>query len=322
MDQDRDQPDGASSPRPAEVPQDDLIARLLEGKDDLEAAPEAPEKLFESLPEPASEAPSGASDRDVRGRLPEWFLPPAGPGDKWAHRRGEPRTFAFLWTLYLLMATVTMFWKVLRTGVPTLDIYRPSVRLLLVAAAVGATMIWPMVRMCQESPGKRRAAHVLADVMVLLLPLQAVLWPQMLLAQWSFAVVLAANLLLCAWVVALAPVVLRGWDLRGGWRAIPVGTCVVLIAAGPLIGMTARALTGAGTGLGHWALSSPLTGIYQITSVELGASRRGEVAGWQWSAIGMTWVFAGLSWVWAALRGWGGAAPEETGGLAPEPTPA
>jgi hypothetical protein len=312
-------------PNNAAIPPDDFIGQLLEGKaDEVDSAvnpPAAPEPALPAAVVEAMATPESVLRPAGRRRwLPEWFLPPGGPGDRWAHRRGEPRTFAFLWTLYLLMATVMMFWKVLRTGVPTLDIYRPSIRGLLVAATLGATAVWLMVRMCQESPAGRRVWHALADVMVLMFPLQAVLWPQLFLAQWSFEVILAVDLLIMGWVVATAAVLVRGWELRGGWRAGPVGAWIVVLSAGPLIGMTARALSAAGTGLGVWAMSSPLTGVYHLTHVEAGSSRRGEVAGWEWQAIATTWAVAGLLWALAAARGWGRG--PRTGALAPEPRPA
>lgn len=304
------QPDPASGAAPGTP--DDLMSQLLEGK---------AETGVDLYPQDAAstDTVSAATSKRI---LPEWFLPPAGPGDRWAHRRGEPRTFAFLWTLYLLLATVAMFWKVLRAGVPTLDIYRPAMRVLLVSAAAGATVVWPMIRLCQESPRGKRVAHAIADVVVILLPLQAVLWPQVLLAQWSAEVVLAVDLLFGAWVAMCGAIVLWGWERRGVWRAMPVGLCILVVGVGPLIGLTARALSGAGTGLGHWSLASPLTGVYALTHVEIGDARRGEVEGWQWAAIGATWVMAVLTWVLALIRGWGGRGVTETGGVASEPSPA
>lgn len=300
------------------IASEELINRLLEGKCDGGSAetgagaervdslpPPLPDdgELFEPIPGNRVRAGRRGSRRG--GFLPEWFLPKPGPRDRWAHRRGEPRTFAFLWTLYLLLATVAMFWKVLRVGAPTLDIYRPAMQLLLLSAAVGATVIWPMVRLCQEAPAERRWSHVWADVAVIMLPFQAVLWPQVLLAQWSGAVVLAVDLLLGAWVVLMGVLVLAGWERRGWWRALPLALGILLLGAGPLVGMASRAVGSSGSGLGDWWMSSPFTGILELTRVEQTEARRGIVDEREWALIGLTWVGAIVSWGLARLAGIG-----------------
>src|SRR5947207_1904454 len=69
--------------------------------------------------------------------------------DPWAHRRGEPRIFAFLWTLFLFAATGFTFMAAVSMGGTSADVMRPATRALLAVTAAGVVLIWPMVRLSQ-----------------------------------------------------------------------------------------------------------------------------------------------------------------------------
>jgi hypothetical protein len=122
--------------------------------------------------------------------------------DRWAHRRGEPRTFAFLWTLFLFAATATTFLAVLSSGSSSPDVMRPATRILLAVTATGIVLVWPMIRLSQTAD-RNPIIGVAQDLVVILIPVQAVIWPQWLgwLGRWPFEVIAAVAALAVAWAV-------------------------------------------------------------------------------------------------------------------------
>lgn len=190
--------------------------------------------------------------------------------DRWAHRRGEPRVFAFLWTVFLLAVTTIGFVSVGFGGPVTLDVYRPAARILLVTTVIGITVLWPMTRLAQSLPPRGAAVGpVLRDLAVVMLPVQAVLWPQVWLAAWPRGVVttidgvmLAWGLLTAGWLaVAMRMVAAResgespvASATRTGWMAC--GAAMVLAAPVAMaLGMSGVEVT----------MLSPLTAIYELT---------------------------------------------------------
>src|SRR5437867_4288680 len=69
--------------------------------------------------------------------------------DPWSHRRGEPRLFAFLWTLFLFAATGITFMTAVSLGGNSADVMRPATRALLALTGAGVVLLWPMVRLSQ-----------------------------------------------------------------------------------------------------------------------------------------------------------------------------
>ncbi|MFI4917321.1 MAG: transcription elongation factor GreA [Phycisphaerales bacterium JB060] len=128
---------------------------------------------------------------------------PAGR-DRWAHRRAEPRTLAFLWAMYILLAGlltigVLLFrgpWALLDKGV-----YQYAARAMLLSVAVGLAVLWPMVRLSQSaSLRERSAAAFFKDLLVLVPPTQAVVWAQAAArAGWAIDLIAAIALSLAAW---------------------------------------------------------------------------------------------------------------------------
>src|SRR5262245_5977866 len=64
--------------------------------------------------------------------------------DRWAHRRGEPRVFAFLWTIYLVGATGLALASVGARGQVPIEVYRPVAQVLLVTVSAGVVIVWPL----------------------------------------------------------------------------------------------------------------------------------------------------------------------------------
>ena len=52
-------------------------------------------------------------------------------GDRWAHRRGEPRMLALFWSIYLFGAAISTVMRIPVLGMPDLHVVRNASRMLL-----------------------------------------------------------------------------------------------------------------------------------------------------------------------------------------------
>lgn len=185
--------------------------------------------------------------------------------DPWAHRRAEPRALAFMWTLYLFLASMMTFAYVGTHGTLSWDVYRPVARLMLVTATVGVGVLWPMVRLSQAPPRSRAA--MLGDWVVIVLPLTAVILPQAWLAGWPRDVVTALASHLAGWALLVAGVLtvaLCGRDAAGAMRRVAAMiACIVLLLAWPAASAAMWALGAEPPA--EAALGSPITAIYALT---------------------------------------------------------
>jgi hypothetical protein len=253
---------------------------------------------------------------------PEQFEHPPSPRtntgapDPWAHRRGEPRVFAFFWTVYVLLAVAGSILWVARFAAVSAGSYGPAARVMLIAIAIGATVLWPMVRLCQASPRGSVPAHILADVLVVLLPVQFVLWPLIILAGWPAAIVAGVAAQLFAWVAMSGGFLAIGLSgthaeapgdprllARAGWMA----AILLVVGAGPLMALI--------YGLGHRAapewlsMMSPLTGIPAVTGRGL-SGPEAPISAMQWRCITLIAAAAAGVWILAGLRDWLGHRPK------------
>jgi hypothetical protein len=240
-----------------------------------------------------------APDLDVFGHA-------APAGRDWSHRRGEPRIFAFFWTLYLLLATIAAFWSI---GAPrTHDplALRPAARAVLAAISIGIAVLWPMTRLCQERPSarlRRTARAVTQDVLVLLVPAQAIIWPQVAMAGWPVSVVAALSASLAAWTVLLGALLALALTLprigRGWWMLL----FVAVAGVGPL-----AALGPGGGALHHaefdwWWMTSPITSGFEIGRDRPWTGASAAVTPAHWRAIGMVTAFAAGGWALIGVVG-------------------
>lgn len=140
-------------------------------------------------------------DRDLFGNPPKYHA-------DWSHRRGEPRIMALFWMIYLMGTTVLMFASMSKAHAISHEITRPAARLMIMTVIFGMCVFWPMLRLSQRHPRTGHVWFVLRDVLVLFVPLQAVMWPQIssVLAHWPIAVVGALVLLCASWLLLLAGV--------------------------------------------------------------------------------------------------------------------
>jgi hypothetical protein len=247
---------------------------------------------------------------------PPSAAPPPAQIDPWAHRRGEPRLFAFLWSVYVLVAVAGSILWLARLPVITPSSYSPAARTLLVVLAMGMTVLWPMVRLSQAPPEGDSIGAALADLLVIQLPVQMVVWPMSFLANWPTRTVAAVSLLFVAWgvltggVLALAfaggrPRPLPGRRAGPGeWsRAAWMGVCLLAVGAAPIAAMAARA---AAASAPSWlAAASPFTAIYSIS----GSGWTGPTAPVrqpQWITVWGTAAVGAVLWIGSAVRASGG----------------
>ncbi len=138
------------------------------------------------------------------------FVPefrPRGESDPWSHRKGEPRTFALLFSVYLLFAALMTVFAVRALGRPPSHAQHGfGAASMVVLIALGQVVVYPLVRLSQVAP--RRAGPALAaDLAVLLLPIQAIVWPMPLLTNWRWEVVAGLLCLLLGWTLVAGAIV-------------------------------------------------------------------------------------------------------------------
>lgn len=206
-------------------------------------------------PPPSSSAPNSHDPAQPEAEPPRsvvrrfideiGLLPPQHGVDPFAHRRGEPRGLAVLWLLYVLLVSAFVFASL---GGPMLgsgEGYRQAARVIQTLIAFGSVVLWPMLRLSQSSPPAGGLRSVGADLVVLLIPVQALLWPQALLTGWPLSVLACVAIIAAAWTVGVGAAV--GWAIaelpENGVRMSPTGvagavraTVLMLIIAASLVG--------------------------------------------------------------------------------------
>lgn len=221
-----------ATPQPEQAPGDFAPSQLPVGADS-------------DASEAASPSPSPAAPVRKRRRRPvEWLkselaIAKGSESDKWAHRRGEPRNFAFLWAIYLMLGSIIALGVVLAGGIITLDAYQPLSRGLIVTLAIGVMIFWPLLRLSQAAPHESAPIAVLKDLAIVLIPLQAVVWPQMVLARWTPDIVLATSLAMIAWAFLIGGLMAMGTRSDQTWRGAWMAAIVVLVVGGATISVLA-----------------------------------------------------------------------------------
>jgi hypothetical protein len=238
--------------------------------------------------------------------------------DPWAHRRGEPRTFAAIWLLFLFASTILSVGAVGIFGMMTrdgYDVYRPAARIMLEAVTVGVVILWPMVRLSQQAPERPFKAMAM-DALVVLGPAQAVIWPQALswMAGWPLEVVGMAAGLLTGWGVLVAGLlafyfgkcgVPRGESRAHEQAFVPrwamMALIVLLVGIGPVLVALSPQISGAGPSV-DWLMTSPLTGIYEVTRDRPWTGQSAAIDERHRMAVWIVWLAAAGVWgvAWAA----------------------
>ena len=247
-------------------------------------------------PDPRSRRPK---EKDIFGREPEGY-------DDWSHRRGEPRVFALIWMVFLMCVTGLMFASISDAFYVSPTITRPAARGMIVTTMAGLVLLWPAIRLSQR-PAERPIRSVLRDLFVLLVPAQAVIWPNALreLADWPIDLLMTLAGSFVAWSVLIGGLLVMADSGRGAGRHRGFWMlAVVLIAFGAplaavLTGNAGRALPD--TPRPGWMLS-PLTSVLEITRDRLVLGRTDPVAGAQWRVLfavacaGGAFALLGAAW--------------------------
>lgn len=237
----------------------------------------------------------------------------AGSNDPWAHRKGEPRPFALLWAVYLGAGALLTIFAVSRITIPSTAQFVYACRAMLVMANLGVVVLWPMTRLSQQFPA-RPARSVFIDLLIVLVPIQAVIWPMPVLAHWSLGVTAAQSASCAAWACLVASILLVAMRHPTHWgRTLSMLAClgVALVAPAMLIvPVVLNRPASADTLL--WF--SPLTTPYVISAAPSGHSPLMDRGEWLLTlaplplALGM-WLF-GLS---------GASAPRHAAPVDPAP---
>ncbi len=252
------------------------------------------------------EAETEAAPISLRDEL----LGPKHRPDPWAHRRGEPRTFAFFWTMFVLIAVAGSVMWVARYAALTSGAYAPAARIMLMVVGVGMTLLWPMVRLSQQSPPRPVIGHVLVDTWIVLVPVQMVLWPLVFLAGWPTNIVLGVAGNLLAWgaltggVLALA---LAGPPLanprdprlrsRTGWMLL----MVVLTLGAPILDQLLRLVRSPTVDPGTLAMLSPVTSVATLTGRGM-LGPQNPISPAQWQTMLGVGLAGACVWVLAFVR--------------------
>ena len=197
-----------------------------------------------------------------------------GDDDPWVHRKGEPRYFAFFWTLYLLLSSLLTVFSIRSVGIPTQDQFLLGGRGMALMCSLGVLPLWPMVRLSQT-----RAPHPLSasflDGLIVVLPSCAVLLPLSLLTGWTLHVSLAICSVMFVWMVVSGGIVALGTARDGRvWRLGAMALVWALAMAAPLAswGGTRAGLWEASSGIPERIeLLSPLSALFPLTEPAGGA---------------------------------------------------
>lgn len=256
--------------------------------------------LAEELGRTNAPAGPGEVDLDLFGR-------PAPEGRDWSHRRGEPRIFAFFWTLYLLAATVAAFWAVGAPGAHDALALRPASRSVLAAISVGIALLWPMTRLSQLLPGlrtRRIAKAVWQDMIVLVVPAHAIIWPQVAMAAWPVDVVSALAASVTAWTVLLGALLAIAMVLAGGRRGWWMLLFVAIAGLGPLVALgPAGGLVHPDNAYDWWWMTSPLTSGFEISRDRAWTGAAAAVSEGHWRAIGLVAASGAACWACVPIVG-------------------
>lgn len=253
---------------------------------------------------------SRAPDDDAPGLAPVAFRDPLmvrrarsgrrerrGQQGELQNRGGEPRVLAFFWAMYLLIAAGLTVFSVRDYGVLDSSTFRPAVQTLFIMVSLGVCALWPMVRLSQLPP-RSPATAALADLLIVLVPTQGVLWPMIWLSAWPWEIGWGLAALFTSWTALVGALIAVGtaFASRSG-RLMAMAAALLITTGAP----TFVALEAA---LGRPApdsalLASAYTATLAFTTAPSGLSPRMSTLNWlaAWApllASAPVWAAAGL----------------------------
>ncbi len=195
------------------------------------------------------------------------------------------------------------------SGMATHDVIRAAARMLLAIIAAGIIIVWPMVRLSQE-PDPRPLIGPILDIVVLLVPIQAIIWPQSLpwLGNWSLSVIAAVGATLAAWSVLIGALIAMSHALRArsrstvSWMAVFV--LVVLMGLIPALATSRPASSmvdqPAQVARVSW-MASPMTAMFELAQDRTWTGATAAVFPGHWRMIGFTFAAAAVCWLAAIV---------------------
>jgi hypothetical protein len=292
-------PPPPSAPSPTPAPS----LAIDRDREDLLAA------LYADITRAADPAPEPDTDADETSPAdPTLGAAHAAPADPWAHRRGEPRIFAFFWSIYVLLAVAGSILWLTRLPVISATTYSPAARTLLVVIAAGICILWPMTRLSQLAPENRPLSALLADLFIVLAPVQMVVWPMMILAAWPIEIVAAVAALLTAWAALAGGILALAFSGRCAPGPVVRTTAMIACTASALVApavLAVEPLRSGGT-LAWLHACSPFTGVFAVTGSGWAGPTTG-VRDWHWAGILLALALALGCWAAALARAGAGS---------------
>ncbi|MBL8747164.1 MAG: hypothetical protein JNK58_12520 [Phycisphaerae bacterium] len=218
--------------------------------------------------------------------------------DPWAHRKGEPRPLALIWSLYLMASALVTLLRVRSLTMPTTEQFAFGCRSMLLMVMIGVALLWPMIRLSQQYP-HRPDRSLFADLLVLLVPVQAVVWPMGLLTHWPLDIVLALAGATASWAILSAGVLACAFNAgsasaRWGWMLV----CVLIAITSPTT-LTLWPGNIPTITRGVMLHASPLTAPWALTSAPSGLAPMMQP--WEWALVTIPAASGAILW-WLARR--------------------
>ncbi len=219
-------------------------------------------------PEPTPETPALTKAQLREARRIERAKRARIRRERFAHRRGEPRLFVFLWSVYLLVGAAVTILSVRVLGSADARLFRPASTAFLVLLVAGLTVLWPLVRLSQASPRSAVRATIV-DLFVLGVLTQAVVAPLKLPTGWRWEVIAGLDVMLLSWTILVGALVLMGSATPPGLgRTCWMISCLLLVGFAPLATLLLHRF---GHAAPQWmSLLSPFTAIFELTSAPSG----------------------------------------------------
>lgn len=187
---------------------------------------------------------------------------------------------------------------------------------MVLVVCVGACVLWPMIRLSQLFPQQQTpptsATRALAhDMIVILFPMQMVIWPLVVLAQWPVNIALGVAGVMGAWVLLMGGVLnlaMSGLGVGIAKQGSGIGrTLWMVLVIGLVLGLPIVRLTF----FNHPNIQlsereqmlSPVLAVLRLTGSGT-AGPQMPVSPVQWEMIGLVGVTGCVAWIWGWFGNW------------------
>ncbi len=210
------------------------------------------------------------------------------------------------WVCFLFAAAVLSLSLGGALGLVSTDVYRGSARVMLDVVGVGLGVLWPMLRLSQETPALVRRAMV-QDALVVLGTLQVVALPQMLpwMGAWPSEPVLALGAAYAAWAIVVSGVLGVWWSRPGAPAWLVMAGLVGMQCVGPVVTLLSGEWS-RGPDRAWWGAvaltASPLTMARELLADRTYLGAAAAVDGAHWATIGAVGLMGGVLWALAWQR--------------------